>query len=98
LIYLRSCLLRQRGQEKYYQKLSQGVQRDTEYLKTVLRESKQEHLAEYLGRQEIDLEKILMAEKKNEDKGKQGGLQVPAATVKANTGKSSKNKPDCLSF
>ncbi|XP_060554327.1 uncharacterized protein LOC132715354 [Ruditapes philippinarum] len=55
--------------------------------KKLLRESKQEHLAEYLGRQEIDLEKKLMAEKKNEDKGKQGGLQVPAATVKANTGK-----------
>jgi hypothetical protein len=66
--------------------------------KKLLRESKQEHLADYLGRQEIDLEKKLMAEKKNEDKGKQVELQVPAATVKANAGKSNLNKPDCLSF
>ncbi|XP_060605392.1 uncharacterized protein LOC132757913 [Ruditapes philippinarum] len=51
--------------------------------KQLLRESKQERLAEYLGRQELDLKINLMTE--NEDKRKQVRLQTAAANIKANT-------------
>ena len=40
--------------------------------KRLLKASSQEHLAEYLDRQEADLERILMAEKTKYDRGRTG--------------------------
>ncbi|XP_060561299.1 lipoxygenase homology domain-containing protein 1-like [Ruditapes philippinarum] len=55
--------------------------------KKLLKKAKQGNLANYLYRQEANLEKEMMTEKKNEDKGKQVQSQnLNAAPTKANTG------------